>query len=231
MKKLIVSLVIMAGMVLMTGFSTPAQAQSPAIDLKPTFINPTPTPGLYVNGWPAFIVSYPKEWVEQHNYAPGDVLAVGGIRPDLPLGVLGPLLRIEVFGTVVPLKDWAKIFMPSLLPIFTDIKVLSDKPSQLKDGTPALEVEWEGILTYDATIGSVKDRPKLSNFQIMTKKDLAWVAIALIDDKKIGEDLKKVAYSLTFLPGREEPVNVPPDVRAFLDMYSVDWGAMMLRQS
>jgi hypothetical protein len=121
--------------------------------------------------------------------------------------------------------------MPSLLPILTDIKVLSDKPSELKDDTPAREVEFEGVLTWDATIGSVKDRPKLSNFQIMTKKDLAWVAIALIDDKKIGEDLKKVAYSLTFLPGREEPVNVPPDVRAFLDMYSVDWGAMMLRQS
>jgi hypothetical protein len=27
---------------------------------------------------------------------------------------------------------------------------------------------------------------------------------------------------LTFLPGREEPVKVPPDVQAFLDMYCVD---------
>ena len=34
--------------------------------------------------------------------------------------------------------------------------------------------------------------------------------------------MKRIAYSLTFLQGREEPVNVPPDVRAFLDMYCVD---------
>ena len=34
--------------------------------------------------------------------------------------------------------------------------------------------------------------------------------------------LKRIAYSLTFQPGREKPVQVPPDVRAFLDMYCAD---------
>jgi hypothetical protein len=61
MKKLIVLSLIMAGIVLMTGFSAPTKAQTPASDLKPTFINPTPMPGLFVNGWPPFTVSYPKE--------------------------------------------------------------------------------------------------------------------------------------------------------------------------
>jgi hypothetical protein len=56
MKKLIVLAVIMAVMVLVAAL---AQAQGPANDLKPTFISPVP--GLYVNGWPAFTVSYPKE--------------------------------------------------------------------------------------------------------------------------------------------------------------------------
>ena len=56
----------------------------------------------------------------------------------------------------------------------------------------------------------------------MTKKGLVWVQITLIDDKKIGEDLKKIAYSLAFQQGREEPVNVPSDVRAFLDMWCAD---------
>ena len=52
---------------------------------------------------------------------------------------------------------------------------------------------------------------------------MTWVAILVADDEgKLGEDLKRIAYSLTFLPGREEPVKVPPDVRAFLDMYCVD---------
>jgi hypothetical protein len=56
----------------------------------------------------------------------------------------------------------------------------------------------------------------------MTKKGLAWVQTTLIDDKKIGEDLKKYAYSLAFQQGREEPVKVSSDVRAFLDMWCAD---------
>ena len=35
--------------------------------------------------------------------------------------------------------------MPVWVEIVTDIKVLSDKPSQLKDGTPAREVEVEWV--------------------------------------------------------------------------------------
>ena len=61
MKRLIVLSLLSAFMLLGGAFLAPAQAQGPANDLKPTFISPTPTPGLYVNGWPAFTVSYPKE--------------------------------------------------------------------------------------------------------------------------------------------------------------------------
>ncbi len=216
MKKLIVLVMIMAVILLVAAL---ARAHSPANDLKPTFISPTP--GLYVNGWPAFTVSYPKEWVEAP-LVPGDVFAAGVARPDVAPGAYAPLLRIEVFPSLLPLEDWAKISMPFLVQIYTDIKVLSDKPSQLKDGTPAREVEWEGVLKYDPTLGSIKNGPKLSSFELRTKKDLAWVQIAMADIKKIGEDLKKYAYSLAFQPGREKPVKVPPDVRAFLDMYCVD---------
>ena len=42
---------------------------------------------------------------------------------------------------------------------------------------------------------------------------------------KAGEDLKRIAYSLTFQPDREKPVQAPPDVRAFLDMLCVDMGS------
>ncbi|MGD0661155.1 MAG: hypothetical protein ABSD38_24085 [Syntrophorhabdales bacterium] len=65
MKKLIAASLLTA-LVLLAGSSvTLAHAQAPAIDLKSTFISPTPTPGLYVNGWPRFTVHYPKEWVEK----------------------------------------------------------------------------------------------------------------------------------------------------------------------
>ena len=218
MKRLIVLPLLMV-MLLGGGFLATSQAQAPANDLKPTFISPIP--GLYVNGWPAFTVSYPKEWGEVPLVV-ADVFAAGVARPDIAPGAYAPILRVEVFSSPLPLEDWAKINMPVVLQIITDIKVLSDKPSQLKDGTPVREVEWEGVLKYDPAAGSIKNGPKLSNFIVMTKKGLAWVQITLIDDKKIGEDLKKIAYSLTFLPGREEPVQVPPDVRAFLDMWCAD---------
>jgi hypothetical protein len=216
MKRLIVLSIPMAVMVLVAAL---AHAQSPAPDLKPTFISPTP--GLFVNGWPAFTVSYPKEWGEAP-LAPGNLFAAGVAHPDIAPGVYLPLLRVSVVTNVSPLEDWAKGTMPFMLRIYTDLKVLSDKPSQLKDGTPAREAEWEGVLKYDAALGSIKNGPKISNFVLITKKDLAWIQITLIDDKKIGEGLKRIAYSLTFQPGREAPVNVPPDVRAFLDMYCTD---------
>ena len=59
MRKLIVLLLLTALMLLGGSLLAPVHAQSPATDLKPTFISPTP--GLYVNGWPPFTVSYPKE--------------------------------------------------------------------------------------------------------------------------------------------------------------------------
>ena len=53
-----------------------------------------------------------------------------------------------------------------------------------------------------------------------------WITAGLTaDEGKLGEDVKRIAYSLTFQPGREEPVQVPPGVRAFFDMYCVDMGS------
>ena len=221
MKKLIVLSLIMAGMVLMAGFSTAAQAQAPANDLKPTFISPTP--GLYVSGWPAFTVSYPKEWVETPLPGPGCVFRVGTARPDLPPGSYLPSLSIYLIPSSVPLEDWAKLWMPVWVEFFTDIKVLSDKPSRLKDGTPAREVEFEFVLKIDPSMRSIESGRKENGLLLATKKDTSWVAITVdTDEGKLDEDLKRIAYSLTFQPDREKPVQVPPDVRAFLDMHCTD---------
>jgi hypothetical protein len=216
MKKLIAASLFMAGIVFATGLSAPVQSQSPAPDLKPTFISPTP--GLYVNGWPAFTVSYPKEWVERPGVRSA-VFSVGISRPSLPPA---PLLVVGVQTSPLFLEDWAKIWMGFFMTTGTDIKVLSDKPSQLSDGTPAREVEVEWLMTTAPGVGNIKNGLKRRFFVLMTKKDLTWIWIVLMDDEKIGEDLKSYAYSLTFLPGREDPVNVPSDVRAFLDMWCVD---------
>jgi len=134
-----------------------------------------------------------------------------------------PVLTIGVFPAPSPLEDWAKLTMPTWVNLFTDIKVLSDKPSQLKDGTPAREVEFEFVPKYDLTGRSIKNFPKNYGLLLMAKKDVTWVSIMLTDyPGKLGEDLRGVVYSLTFLQGREEPVKVPPDVGAFLDMWCTD---------
>jgi hypothetical protein len=84
----------------------------------------------------------------------------------------------------------------------------------LKDGTLAREVEVEFV---------VKNGPAANRFMLVTKKDATWVVISLRSGKgRPGEDLKKIAYSLTFQPDREKPVQVPPDIRAFLDMWCAD---------
>jgi hypothetical protein len=233
MKKLIVAPLIMAGMILTAGFFTLAQAQSPASDLKPTFISPTP--GLYVNGWPAFTVTYPKEWVEMATQF--SVFKAGTPRPDLPPS---PGFDVIVLPSEFPLEEWAKQFMPIWVQVFRDIKVLSDKPSRLKDGTPAREVEFEFVPKYDAGMAETKNVPKHNGLLLATKedvKDRTLIAILLTDDKGlIGPVLKEIAYSLTFQPDREKPVNVPPDVQAFLDMWGVDMvshdvGAVMAHYS
>ena len=213
MKKLTVLAMIIAVTLVVAAF---AHAQTPPNDLKPTFISPTP--GFFVNGWPAFTVSYPKEW-EEMPLPPGAVFFAAGTRPDLPPS---PVFGILVFSSVLPLEDWAKYFMPVWINIWTDIKVLSDKPSRLKDGTPAREVEFEFVPKIDPLMRSIKSGRKENGLLLATKKDTSWVAVLSTAEEKAGEDLKRIAYSLTFQPDREKPVQVPPDVRAFLDMYSAD---------
>ena len=211
MKKLIILAIIVAVMVLVAAL---VHAQTPANDPKPTFISPTP--GLYVNGWPSFTVSYPKEWVEVpvRFY---EVFSAGAPRANLSPS---PFLVINVISSALPLEDWAKTMMPFYAMIGTDIKILSDKPTQLKDGTPAREVQLEYVT--NASMG-VSAGLKLNDFHLSTKKDTSWVDVCLCTaEEKAGEDLKRIAYSLTFQPAREKPVNVPPDVRAFLDMHCTD---------
>jgi hypothetical protein len=207
MKTLVILSVVLA--LLSAGsYFVPSHAQDITPDNKPTFYRLTP--GVYINGWPAFTVSYPKEWVELPLFI-GSVFRAGAARPSLPPA---PSLDIGVYSSFLPLEDWARIFMPVYEQIGTDIRVLSDKPSRLEDGTPTREVEMEWV---------PKNGPKLNTFILTTKKDWAWVWIQLTDDKgKIEEDLKKYAYSLTFQKGREEPVNAPADVREFLVMQCAD---------
>jgi hypothetical protein len=93
-----------------------------------------------------------------------------------------------------------------------DVTVVSDKPSQLKDGTPAREVVYQ----------MVENGAPLHIFALGTMKGGVVVATVVGSTTKIGEDLKGILYSLQYEPGKDELVEVPPDIRAFLDKFSSD---------
>jgi hypothetical protein len=209
MKKLIIVLLIMAVMSLVGSFSALTQAQNPASQVKPTFL--APTPGIYVNGWPAFTVSYPKEWVKQP-FRPGEVIRVAA--PDSKTFPPIPNFVISVFPSPLPIDNWSKISLPIFSKSGRDFKIINDKPSQLKDGTPAQEAELEWVRN---------DGVKVNMLVLITKKEDIWIPIIVASDKgKVEEDLKNYAYSLTFQPSREEPLKVSSDVREFFDQHCSD---------
>jgi hypothetical protein len=164
-------------------------------------------PGLYVNGWPAFSISYPANWVEITPDA-GQVF-----RAETSEGP--PTLTVSVIPNMtMPLKYSSRVYIPVLAKIGRDIKVISDKESKLKDGTPTQETELEWVI--DPGI-------KLNTLFLTTKKEDVWITISLTDTKgRIGEDLKQIAHSLKIEPGKEELVKVPAGIQEFLDQYSMD---------
>ena len=178
-------------------------------------------PGLYVNGWPTFTLSYPVDWVEKTPELRG------AFRAEAPGG--SPSLRIAVIPNMsTPLKYSTRFVIPELAKIGKDIKVIYDKETKLEDGTPAQEAEIEWVVNPDI---------KLNTLFLTTQKEDVWIMISLSDTKgKIEEDLKGIPYSLKIKPGKEELVKLPADIQEFLDqvskdMVSHDLEKVMLRYS
>ncbi len=185
-----------------------AQANNPKGALKPTLL--APTPGLYVHGWPAFTVSYPKDWTVQPTMRLEN-FRVAAPRQGLPAS---PTLVVRVFTGFSPLSSmsWIFRFLVAKPGLGKDFKTLYDRLTQLADGTPAQEAEIEW--TY-------MNGPRVNSFVLAAKKDATWIMVSIDHDQgKIGEELKRIAYSLKLLPDQEKPVQVPNDVRAFLDQYT-----------
>jgi hypothetical protein len=191
-------LVLLAGSVI-----APSRAQAPTTDDTPTFYRLVP--GTYVNGWPRFTISYPKEWVE---YRPqvNTVFRVGA--PDF-----SERLLIDI-GNPTPLDKSAEFYVLFFKNLGANVTVLSDKPSQLRDGTPAREVELKMVF---------REGPPAYSFYLGTKKgDMPQVGMSLISSRVIGKDQKAIPYSLQYERGKDEPLKVPPDIQEFLDRYRND---------
>jgi hypothetical protein len=119
---------------------------------------------------------------------------------------VGPyLLSLEAFASFL-----AKLFQR----IATDVTVVSDKTSRLRDGSPAREVELQMIL----------NGAPFNAMSLVTKKSDLWVNVAVESrNGKIGEDLKAILYSIEFEPGKDELVKVPPEVQELIDSSRSAW--------
>jgi hypothetical protein len=207
MKKLIIMLEIVAVTLLAWGFFASAQPQDPAKEEKPTFYRLTP--GVYVNGWPRFTITYPKDWVE------GPLVFGAVFAAAAPGPVRSPRFGVVVVPWPLPLDKFADGHVQVLRSMGAqDVTLVSDKPSQLRDGTPAREIE----------LSMVRNGIPYNYLTLALKKGDLLIHVDMgRSNEKIGEDLKAIMYSLEFQPGKDEPVKVPPDVQEFLDKWCSDF--------
>jgi hypothetical protein len=206
MKKIILVSVIMAVVLLAWG-SVPAHAQDSAKDDKPTFYHLVP--GTYVHGWPRFTMTYPKDWVEQPPF-PQEAFRAGAPGPTYSTGFW---VTPSPFPPL-PFDKLADMILTYWKAVAKEPTVVSNKPSRLRDGTPAQEIEYH--------MEDLGGRGPFNSVSLAIKRGDLLILTGVGSDKKIGEDLKGILYSLTFQSGKDEPVKVPPDVREFLDKNSND---------
>ena len=204
MKKPIVVSVIMAFTLLTGGSFAPAHSQDLAKEEKPTFYRLIP--GVYVNGWPRLTITYPKDWVERRPM-PNETFRVSAPGPvPFPGFVYAPPA-----GNLPPLENWADFVASFFKDVAQDVTIIGDKPSQLRDGTPAREVELHMLLNgapYNVMGLAAKKGDVMVNMGVESLNG------------KIGEDLKAILYSIEFQPDKDKPVKVPPDVQEFFDRFS-----------
>ena len=97
-------------------------------------------PGLFVNGWPAFSVSYPSHWLEKApEYQLGYVF-----RAETSEGL--PSLNILLIPNMsMPLEDSTKLYISKISKIGKDVKLIRDKETKLEDSNTVQEAEIEWV--------------------------------------------------------------------------------------
>jgi hypothetical protein len=120
------------------------------------------------------------------------------------------LLLIYLISNPLPLDKYVDFMVPYFRATHaTDVTVVSDKPSRLRDGTPARELEFKMV------INAVRRNILL----VATHMGGILISANVWDKVTIGEDLKAIPYSFQYETGKDEPVKVPPDIQEFLDRW------------
>jgi hypothetical protein len=197
---MVLSVMIAAILLAGSAFST-ASAQTPTTDDTPTFYHLVP--GTYVNGWPRFTITYPKDWVETASLA-GEFFRVRS-----PMPSPGPTFAVSVGSSPLPLDKVADAVVPKFKGVgYKDVTIVSDKPSRLRDGTPAREV---GIRF------AVNGVPYSFLILATQRGDMRMSVYAAWPSGTTGEEEREAVHSLEFQQGHDEPVKVPDDVKELLD--------------
>jgi hypothetical protein len=202
MKRLIVLTLIMASLSLTVGILVPSFAQSPAADDTPTFYRLVP--GTYVNGWPRFTITYPKEWVERA-HGPFEIFRASAPGPaPYPAFAYAPVPNI-------PLDDLVTGIVSTFKRAALEVTLVSDKVTQLRDGTTARELVLHMLMNgepFDVMGFFTKKGGLIVNMGVESRSGI------------MGDDLKAILYSIKFEPEKDRPVDVvrvPLGVREFLD--------------
>jgi hypothetical protein len=210
MKKFTIAFTIMTAMIVGGCFFCTVHAQAPATADAPTFYRLTP--GVYVNPWPRFTIHYPKDWVERRP----DPLEV--FRASAPGPAAYPAFAVAYWSLYTPDPPPLDKLTEGLLTLAkrrtTDITVISDKPSRLRDGTPAREIEFLMVLN-GAPLYTMPVATRDSNGVLIN-------TIAQSRTGRVGDDLKAILYSRQHQPDKDKPVKVPPDIQSFLDNWRGD---------
>jgi hypothetical protein len=114
----------------------------------------------------------------------------------------------------VPLEGWAEFWAVAFRNMgATAVEIVGNRPAMLPHGIPAREVELKAIFN---------GRP-INLISPAAKKGDVLIHIGIgVDNGKIGQDIRAMLYSLELQPGEDQPAEVPPDVRTFLDGWCSD---------
>ena len=135
----------------------------------------------YVNTDYGFSVKYPKDWVQQTSTEPSTLLLAAAAKRV-------PAISISVQGS----PTFAEALTATLMLAGSDIKIVTERPTTLADGTPASEavVNWK-----TQNLGA-------NTFALGVQKDGKWIVVAVTTVSllaKYNEALfSEIAHTLQF---------------------------------
>lgn len=115
-------------------------------------------------GSPSFVIEYPDSYVND-SLMPNQVIRA----KNPPFGA--PVFEIAVLEVTKErekLEDHGKNYLKNLEKVGTDVRILSQKPATLKDGTPAqettIEWKWQGTTPFLSLVVAVMKDNKIVSF-------------------------------------------------------------------